>query len=180
MSQDNHPLSVRFGRKRRTRAAAKRGGSPASGFTLLEIILALAILAGALTALGEVMRLADQSASLTEGESQAQILAASVMDELLSGARQLDTVSQATLVSDADPPWLYSIDTEPTNLDAIISVRVTIEQQLNPRLQPARFDLTRYMPNPDYSPPNTQSGSSISGTSSTSGSSSTSTSGATK
>ena len=129
------------------------------------------------------MRLADQSASLTEGESQAQILAASVMDELLSGARQLDTVSQATLVSDADPPWLYSIDTEPTNLDAIISVRVTIEQKLNPRLQPAHFDLTRYMPNPDYSPPNanTQSGSSTSGTSSYSpGSSSTSTSGGTK
>jgi hypothetical protein len=104
------------------------------------------------------------------------------MDELLSGARQLDTVSQATLVSDADPPWLYSIDTEPTNLDAIISVRVTIEQKLNPRLQPAHFDLTRYMPNPDYSPPNanTQSSSSTSGTSSTSGSSSTSTSGGTK
>ena len=58
-----------------------------SGFTLLEIILALAILAGSLAALGEVMRLADQNASLTEDETQAQILAASVMDELVAGCR---------------------------------------------------------------------------------------------
>ena len=56
-----------------------------TGFTLLEIILALAILAGSLAALGEVMRLADQNASMTRDESQAQILASSVMDELVAG-----------------------------------------------------------------------------------------------
>ncbi len=39
------------------------------GFTLLEIILALAILAGSLAALGEVMRMADQNASLTRDET---------------------------------------------------------------------------------------------------------------
>ena len=54
-----------------------------SAFTLLEIILSLAILAGSLAALGEVMRLADQNASMTGDETQAQILAASIMDLLL-------------------------------------------------------------------------------------------------
>ncbi len=182
MNQSKYPRFALFGRKRPRRAVAKRRGTIPSGFTLLEIILALAILAGSLTALGEVMRLADQSASLTEGESQAQILAASVMDELLSGARQLETVSQATLVSDADPPWLYSIETDKTNLDAIISVRITIEQKLDTRLQPAHFDLTRYMPNPDYTPPNanTQSSSSSTSSTSSSGSSSNSSGGSAK
>ena len=58
-----------------------------SAFTLLEIILSLAILAGSLAALGEVMRLADQNASMTGDETQAQILAASIMDELVAGSR---------------------------------------------------------------------------------------------
>src|SRR3954466_13925007 len=149
MNQSNHlnHLPPRVSGPPTLRARRKSAAFDKHGFTLLEIILALAILAGALTALGEVMRLADQSASLTEGESEAQILAASVMDELLSGARQLESVSQAALVSDAAAPWVYSIETDKTNLDAIIAVRITIEQKLDKRLQPAHFDLTRYMPN---------------------------------
>ncbi len=144
----------------------------AEGFTLLEIILALAILAGSLAALGEVMRLADQSATLTEGESQAQILAGSVMDELLSGARQLEPISQAPLVEDADPPWVYSIEMDNTNLDELVAVRVLVEQQLDLRRQPARFELVRWMPNPDYVPPDTNDQFDSSSSSSTTSSSS--------
>lgn len=164
--------------KRRLFAALRRKHEKPAGFTLLEIILALAILAGSLAALGEVMRLADQTASLTEGESQAQIYAASIMDELLSGARQVETVSQATLNEDTDVPWVYSIETDKTNLDQLISVRVSVEQKLDARLQPARFDLTRFMPNPDYTPPDaSQSGTSSSSSSTSSTSSSTTGSG---
>jgi prepilin-type N-terminal cleavage/methylation domain-containing protein len=179
MNRSNHlhRFPRRFRAPRRLRARTKPAAFDKQGFTLLEIILALAILAGSLTALGEVMRLADQMASLTEGESQAQILAASVMDELQSGARQLETVRQASLASDAEPPWLYSIETDKTNLDAIISVRITVEQKLDPRLQPARFDLTRYMPNPDYTAPNANTQSNSSSSSSTSSTSSSSSSG---
>ena len=62
---------------------------PLFGFSLLEIVLALAILAGTLAALGEVMRSASQSAALASDETQAQLLAESVMAELLAGARPL-------------------------------------------------------------------------------------------
>jgi prepilin-type N-terminal cleavage/methylation domain-containing protein len=148
-----------------------------SAFTLLEVILALAILAGALAALGEVMRLADQTASLTEGETHAQILAASLMDELASGARQLSAVSQASLDANADPPWLYSVSLEDTGFQELVGVRVFIEQQLDPRLQPARFELVRWMANPDYVPPETESESSSTTSSSTSSTSSSASSG---
>jgi general secretion pathway protein I len=161
--------------RRRLRVAATRRRNESTGFTLLEIILALAILAGSLAALGEVMRLADQTASLTEGESQAQILAASLMDELLSGARQLESVSQAPLNQDDDIPWVYSIETDKTNLDQLVSVRVSVEQKLDPSLQPARFDLTRFMANPDYTPPDADSQSTSSNSSSSTSSSSSST-----
>ncbi len=147
-------------------AHVKNGPVPFSAFTLLEIILALAILAGALAVLGEVMRLADQRASMTEGETQAQILAASVMDELACGARELSVVSQAPLDPDSDPPWLYSVSVENTDLDELVAVRVAVEQQLDARLQPARFEFVRWMPNRDYVPPESSDESSSSTSSS--------------
>jgi prepilin-type N-terminal cleavage/methylation domain-containing protein len=114
------------------------------GFTLLEIILSLAILAGSLAALGEVMRLADLNASMSRDETDAQIIASSIMDELISGYRPLTAVDQAVLNPEVMPPWLYSIAVEQTEL------------------------------NPDYVPPETQKGESSSSSSSTSSSSSSS------
>ena len=161
----------RFTAKPKRQSAGTAG---IDGFTLLEVILALAILAGALAALGEVMRLADQRASMCEGESQAQILAASVMDELACGARQLTAVSQASLDPNADPPWVYSVTMENTGYQELVAVRVLVEQQLDPRLQPAGFELVRWMPNPDYVPPETENESSSTTSNTSTGSSSSS------
>ena len=73
--------------------------SPFLGFSLLEIVLALAILAGALAALGEVMRLGDQNAEAAGDETQAELLAESVMSELVVGARPLENVNGAELAA---------------------------------------------------------------------------------
>src|SRR3954467_7711600 len=161
---------------RTKRPEPRKDGS--HGFTLLEVILSLAILAGALAALGEVMRLADRSASTAEDETHAQIIAASIMDELSAGSRELTAVSQTPLDTGDDPPWLYTVEMSQTQYDELVCVRVRVEQDLEARLQPARFELVRWMPNPDYVPPSTGDDSSTSSTtgssSSTSGSSSTS------
>jgi len=125
------------------------------GFTLLEVILALAILAGSLAALGEVMRLADQSAAMTRDETQAQILAASIMDELVAGARGLTVVNRAVFDPDWDPQCVYSIAMEQTRYEELVSVRVLVEQQLDAGLQPSRFDLVRWLPNPNFVPAET-------------------------
>jgi prepilin-type N-terminal cleavage/methylation domain-containing protein len=152
-------------------------GTPGQyGFTLLEIILSLAILAGALAALGEVLRSASQTASMTEGETQAQILAASLMDELVCGARQLSAVSQTVLDPTANPPWIHSIALENTDYPGIVAVRVAIEQQLDARLRPARFELVRWMSNPEYVAPETSDQSSTSSSSEASSGSSSSSS----
>ncbi len=126
-----------------------------SGFTLLEVILSLAILAGALAALGEVMRLADRSASTAEDETHAQILATSIMDELAAGSRELTAVQQTPLETGDDPPWAYTVEMGQTQFNELVSVRVRVEQQIEARLQPAQFELVRWMPNPDYIAPST-------------------------
>jgi prepilin-type N-terminal cleavage/methylation domain-containing protein len=149
-----------------------KGGESEQGFTLLEIILALAILAGSLAVLGEIMRLGDRSASMTESETQAQILTESLLDELASGARQLSVVNQAVLDPNSNPPWLYSISVDNTDYQELVSVRVAVEQQLEARLQPTRFEIVRWMANPNYTPPNANQDSSTTTDSSTSSSSS--------
>jgi len=159
------PLREEGRARGKTRQLLGRGRKPAEpvapeGFTLLEIILSLAILAGSLAALGEVMRLADQNASSTRDETQAQILASSVMDELIAGVIPLAAVNQSPAAVDSEPPWVYSVALEQTGYQELIGVRVLVEQQADARLQPARFELVRWLPNPDYVPPSTASQSS--------------------
>jgi type II secretion system protein I len=117
-----------------------------SGFSLLEIVLALAILAGSLAALGEVMRLSDQNAEKARDETQAELLADSVMSEIVSGARTLDNVNNATFDSSAEPPWNYSIEVTQTDYTELVSVHVRVMQQVASELQPARCDLVRWLP----------------------------------
>jgi hypothetical protein len=128
--------------------------------------------------LGEVMRLADQNATMTEGETQAQILAASLMDEFACGSRELDVADQQPLVEDSDPPWVYSVALENTNFDELVAVRVRVEQKMDTRLQPPHFELVRWMPNPNNVSTETSDESSSGSSSSGGSSSSSSTNGA--
>jgi prepilin-type N-terminal cleavage/methylation domain-containing protein len=146
------------------------------GFTLLEIILSLAILAGALAALGEVMRLADRNATLADDETQAQILAASVMDEIAAGSRELTAVDQVAVNSTDDPAWVFSIAMDQTAYDELVAVRVRVEQKIDAQFQPANFELTRWMPNPNFIAANTTDDSSTSSSSTSTSSSSSSSS----
>ena len=157
------------------RPVTKRVNAAGSdGFTLREIILSLAILAGALAALGEVMRSANLNAALAEDETRAQILAASIMDELAAGSRQLTAVQQTPLDTPDSPPWVYSIEIGQTQFDELVTVGVRVEQQVEARFQPARFELVRWMPNPDYVASTSQDASTSSSTTGSSSSSSSS------
>ena len=138
---------------------------PFFGYSLLEVVLALAILAGAFAALGEVMRLADRNAEQARDTTQAELLADSVMAELVAGARALGSVTAPFNLA-TEPPWVYSIVVEPTEYVELVSVRVTVTQDTAPELEPARCDLVRWLPNPDYLPVETTDESAAAGGSS--------------
>jgi type II secretory pathway pseudopilin PulG len=149
-------------------------------FTLLEVILALAILAGSMAALGEVMQLAHRNATMAEAETQAQILAASLMDEFASGSRKLDVADQQTIDDKSDPPWVYSVAIENSNIEELVAVHLRVEQQMDARLQPASFELVRWMPNPNNASSESSESSKSSSEGSSTSNSSTTTSGGTK
>ena len=125
------------------------GSGRLGGFSLLEVILSLAILAGSLAALGEVVRQADRNASLSGDETQAQIIAASIMDDLLCGYRQLAAVSRNVYDPNLDEAWVFSIEIQTTQYTELLAVRVLVEQELDPQLQPVRFELVRWIMDPE-------------------------------
>jgi hypothetical protein len=68
-----------------------------------------------------------------------------------------------------------TVELADTGFSALVAVNVRVEQDLEARLQPARFELVRWLPNPNNQPATSEEDSSSS-TSSGSSSSSTGTS----
>ena len=166
--------------RRRRRLQVKRVAPRRSGFTLLEVILALAILAGAIAVLGEISRLALQNATAARDLSRAEMLAKSKLAEIQSGMISAQAVEETAFdtssdsADPADPGWLYSILTQSTDEDGLISVRVTVTRDAPASQHPVKYSLVRWMkdPNYTYTPPssNTSSTSSSSTSSGAGGS----------
>jgi prepilin-type N-terminal cleavage/methylation domain-containing protein len=138
------PWERRAARSRRIRNSAFRTSHPA--FTLLEVIIALAILGGALAVLGEVTQLANRNAFEARDETRAQSLAASILDQLLSGAIKMEAVQREALDVDDDVPWVYSVAIGGSSLTGIVPVEVLVEQDVQPNMNPVKFRLLRWMP----------------------------------
>jgi type II secretion system protein I len=130
------------------------------GFTLLEVILAIAVLAIALTTIGEVARMGYKSADSAATESEAQILAESIMGELASGIRPAQAVQNAPLeLGDGHDQWQYSIAFESTMQPEILSARVIVQLvRENPQDNlRADAELVQWFLNPETLPAETPS-----------------------
>lgn len=118
-------------------------------FTLLEVVLALAILAVSLAALGEVLRLAGDNSTHSRDVTQAQLIAATKLSELTSGAMQMVPVENAAVEGViAEPPWVYSIEIGDPPEIGLVPVRVTVRQSLPENQDPATYSVVRWMPDP--------------------------------
>ena len=119
------------------------------GLSLLEVMLALAILGGALAAIGELMRIGARNAEIARDMTTAQLLCESTMAEIQLGFLP---VQAAGPVQVTDPEyqqeWMYSIVVEPIDQEGLTSVWVQVEQ--NPEIfsRPVSFALTRWMIDP--------------------------------
>ena len=136
-------------RPRRSRAASRP--APGRGFSLLEVVLALAILAGAVTVLGEVARSGMESARIARDLTAAQLLCESTLAEITAGATLPEPVygvPYETVTDPAEADWLYSIEVEPVDVDGLVAVRVTVVQDLPVEKRPVEFSLVRWIVDP--------------------------------
>ncbi|QDS98593.1 type IV pilus modification PilV family protein [Adhaeretor mobilis] len=128
----------------------KRTGKRKPAFTLIEVILALAILGGSLAVLGEIMSLSDRQGSKAHAETRAQLLAESVMDQLVSGAIELidkqdEPFEASEFESSADVRWTYSVVIGEGDVPEVQIVEVTVQQDLEAKFDPAKQRLIRWI-----------------------------------
>ena len=112
--------------------------------------------------------MAMQNASATRDLARAQMLCESKMAEVVSGITPPTPVKDALFDSTTepavadDPRWRYDIDSEQTDEEGLISVRVKVTKDLPEAQHPINFSLVRWMPDPN-SPEESSSGTSGSG-----------------
>lgn len=125
-----------------------------AGFSLLEVILALAILAGAIAIVGEASRQAMRNAAVARDLARAQLLCDTKLSELAAGVEDLTPIEGAVfdMTTDADESaWLYSIEMNPTDEEGLVSVRVTVTRDQTPEQRPVSFSVVRWFPDPSAS-----------------------------
>lgn len=138
---------LRYSQHRWRRNASKR-----NAFSLLEILLALAILGGALAVLSQIVGTGADSASSARDLSLARLICqAKLADTLLSGVTPVTIPSTPVISPDSSSstPFLYTVDVIPAALDGMLAIRVSVEAQ-NPDGGPAlaSFSLTRWIVDP--------------------------------
>ena len=116
------------------------------GLTLLEVLLALAILGGALATVGELMRIGARNAEIARDKTTAQLLAETTMGELKVGFLPLQSSAQAAVADvEYQEDWCYTVLVEPVNQGALVSVSVTVEQNPAVYSRPVSLTLRRSM-----------------------------------
>ncbi len=113
------------------------------GLTLLEVILALAILAGAVAVLSQLSWSGLENARLAGDTIAAQLMAESLMAELIAGIHPLESMHdqpvefltfdwQQPPAAESDPGrWLATIDVSPAPMDGMLRVAVTVRDGLS-------------------------------------------------
>ncbi len=126
--------------------ASRRDAATCHGFTLLEVILALVVLGAALAIFGEVMQLANRAAVDSRAETQAQLMADTLMDEILAGVRDKTQVTRQALESTDATAWLYSVSVGTADVQGVFPLEVRVEQDLEPQFTPVSYRIVRWLP----------------------------------
>ena len=129
----------------RRHATSRRCRTCKPAFTLLEVILALVILGAALAIFGEVMQLANQNAADAQAETQAQLLATSLLDEILAGSIDDSPANRQPLEVDDDVKWVYSVSTGTATVDGVYPLVVEVEQDVEAKFNPVKFRIVRWL-----------------------------------
>lgn len=109
-----------------------------TGLSLLEVVLALAILSVAAAYLAQSMHLAVENAIRSQTNTEAELIAESVMNQVVAGFLPAQPVNWTGYVSPnpfggtaqgaAGSQWLYSIQNVPTEVQGMVGIQVSVMQ----------------------------------------------------
>ncbi|MCA9260649.1 MAG: prepilin-type N-terminal cleavage/methylation domain-containing protein [Planctomycetales bacterium] len=115
----------------------------ARGFTLIEVILALAILGAALAVIGECVQIAGRNSVDATTATRAQMLASSVMDEMVAGVREILDASDEPLEAGDESRWLLDVLVGGVDEWDMQTIEVRVRQDLSDELNPFEYRLQR-------------------------------------
>ncbi len=120
------------------------------GFSLLEVILALAIFGVAMAMLGNILSNGARAAIESRDLARAQVLCESKMAEILLNSAGPQAMSEVALEStDTLRQWQYSVQTEPAPLSGMLAVKVSVAlMPSDASVQPVEFSLVRWIIDP--------------------------------
>jgi type II secretory pathway pseudopilin PulG len=121
-----------------------------SGLSLLEVLLSVAILGGAMVIVGQLMSLGYRSAIEARLRTDAAIHCDTKMAEVASGVLPLSDVSGDPISE--DPNWVFSVNIQPGEQNGLLVVTVTVSQTNTTSNNPVSMSIVRLMPDPDYDP----------------------------
>lgn len=135
---------------RRRRIARRRG------FSLLEMLLSLAILGGSLAILSRIVETGTDAAIESRSLSAARLACQSKLSEVLldvaSGItpQPVSTVPMESFDASSTTPLSYSVEVVPSTMEGILAVRVSVFVQGDDvQSSLASYSLTRWIVDPD-------------------------------
>jgi prepilin-type N-terminal cleavage/methylation domain-containing protein len=119
-----------------------------SGFSLLEVILAIAILGGSMVVIGHGFFQGYRSVRNARLIGSGNRLADSAMAELAAGVVEPRSVSSKAIPQ--EDGWTYSVEIESASVPGLLTAIVTVENtQTRP---PVSVAITRLVIDPEYDP----------------------------
>lgn len=119
-----------------------------SGLSLLEVVLAIAILGGSMVVLTQLINIGHSNAMDARDMSEAQILCDTKISEVTAGIIPSSSVSGADIVE--APGWQYSMTVDKASIEGLLVVDCTVTQDPAEYSAPMTFRLVRWIPDPDY------------------------------
>lgn len=120
---------------------ASRRRKRKSGFTLLEVLIALAIFVGATAILSRLILIGVESAEFSHRQTEAWLIAESHMAEFESGILTID--SAGTFVDEQHPQWQWTLQTEATPTTGLYRIVIAVSRTSDKTTEQSSFRLVR-------------------------------------
>ena len=119
------------------------------GLSLLEVLLALAILGGTLAIINELMRIGGRNAEQARDVTTAQIHCESLMAQVVCGLIAPTTAVNISIDDPNEPgEWQYSLTAEQIDQNGMLAVQLTVAQNPEMFVRPVSFGAIRWMLDP--------------------------------
>lgn len=116
------------------------------GISLFEVVLALAIFTGAMTAIAQILRTGSRAAVRAQLESEAVLLCERRMNEVVSGVLPLEGVDHAPF--DNRSNWFWTLNLSDSGVVNLLKLEVSVEHAGDNGTNRVSYRLTRLMRDP--------------------------------